>query len=56
MNPIQTLRLCARLGHAALALLAPDLALALSMALALLSRAASRLRPAGLRPAMLETP
>jgi hypothetical protein len=40
MNPIPTLRLCARLGYAALALLSPDLALLLSPALELLPKLA----------------
>ena len=40
MNPIDTLRLCIRLGHSALLLLSPDLALALSPLVELLTRAA----------------
>jgi hypothetical protein len=38
MNPIHTLRFCARLGYSAFALLAPDIALVVLPALGLLSR------------------
>ncbi|HWY26278.1 MAG TPA: hypothetical protein VNX47_15240 [Nevskia sp.] len=47
MNPIHTLRFCIKLGCAAFALLAPDIALVVLPALGLLSRRA----PAGTLPA-----
>jgi hypothetical protein len=50
MNPIHAVRFCARLGYAAFALLAPDIALVVLPALGLLSRTP----PGG--PAMLEAP
>jgi hypothetical protein len=42
MNPIPTLRFCIRLGSAAFALLAPDIALVVLPALGLLSRTPAR--------------
>lgn len=57
MNPIPTLLLCARFGYAALAMLSPDVALALSPLLDALHRPAPAAAMTGtprIRPAMLE--